>query len=73
MQKLYKMFYAYIQTAADEFKAQLNDEFHLTEVCLRENPKSYGAWHHRGWVLNLMTDKVGNAICFRVLLFKGVL
>ncbi|CAH1108505.1 unnamed protein product [Psylliodes chrysocephalus] len=29
----------------------LESEIKFTEQCLPENPKSYGAWHHRYWVL----------------------
>lgn len=31
------------------FAPTLADELALTERCLRKNPKSYPAWHHRKW------------------------
>ena len=29
-----------------------NDELNFLEQCLRVNPKSYGTWHQRGWVMD---------------------
>lgn len=26
-------------------------ELEFTEFCLKSNPKSYGAWHHRRWLM----------------------
>ncbi|RXM97198.1 Matrix metalloproteinase-14, partial [Acipenser ruthenus] len=32
----------------------LEKELSFLEACLRVNPKSYGTWYHRGWVLDHM-------------------
>lgn len=38
----------------DDLACLLSNEMHLTEICLRENPKSYAAWYHRLWLLDNM-------------------
>lgn len=37
----------------EEMCGLVDNEVRLTENCLQVNPKSYCAWHHRGWVLDL--------------------
>ncbi|XP_007550708.1 geranylgeranyl transferase type-2 subunit alpha isoform X2 [Poecilia latipinna] len=42
----------HLETVKDEDEAQKIYEAELSflESCLKVNPKSYGSWHHRGWV-----------------------
>ncbi|CAB3231014.1 unnamed protein product [Arctia plantaginis] len=40
----------------EELPQQYDAELHLTEYCLKTNPKSYGAWHQREWVLTTRND-----------------
>uniref|UniRef100_W5K0A0 Geranylgeranyl transferase type-2 subunit alpha n=1 Tax=Astyanax mexicanus TaxID=7994 RepID=W5K0A0_ASTMX len=34
----------------DEIQKLYEAELFFIETCLKMNPKSYGSWHHRGWV-----------------------
>ncbi|KAJ1260413.1 hypothetical protein BS78_10G230200 [Paspalum vaginatum] len=36
----------------EAIKSTVDDELRMVEVALRQNPKSYGAWYHRKWLLN---------------------
>ncbi|XP_021926005.1 geranylgeranyl transferase type-2 subunit alpha isoform X1 [Zootermopsis nevadensis] len=42
------------QRTEDDLQQQMQAELCLIEQCLRANPKSYAAWHHRRWVLDNM-------------------
>uniref|UniRef100_A0A672H0J7 Geranylgeranyl transferase type-2 subunit alpha n=1 Tax=Salarias fasciatus TaxID=181472 RepID=A0A672H0J7_SALFA len=42
----------HLETVKDEDEVQsiYGSELAFLESCLKVNPKSYGSWHHRGWV-----------------------
>ncbi|XP_058805294.1 geranylgeranyl transferase type-2 subunit alpha isoform X2 [Phymastichus coffea] len=40
----------------EEHLQKFEQELTLTELCLRENPKSYCIWHHRTWVNEQISD-----------------
>jgi len=42
--------------ASEEADVLLGKEKDLTQHCLMNDPKSYGAWHHRGWAITQMAD-----------------
>ena len=37
--------------STEEFTTLCGDELYLLETCLRVNPKSYGIWLHRQWIM----------------------
>ena len=40
----------------DDFAGRCREELLFTEQCLQVNPKSYGCWHHRCWMMDNMPD-----------------
>ncbi|XP_033117251.1 geranylgeranyl transferase type-2 subunit alpha-like [Anneissia japonica] len=38
----------------NDFQALCSSELSFLEDCLQVNPKSYGAWHHRCWIMDHM-------------------
>lgn len=42
----------------EEIDATLKEELKVAESALRKNPKSYGAWYHRKWVLRKIDSYV---------------
>ncbi|KAB1203928.1 Geranylgeranyl transferase type-2 subunit alpha [Morella rubra] len=46
----------------DSVKSILNEELKVVESALKQNFKSYGAWHHRKWVLSKGHSSIDNEL-----------
>lgn len=58
------------EKSEDETQEIFNQELSFTEICLQANPKSYGAWHQRCWILKNSPEPDWNrevAICTKYL------
>ncbi|XP_060082379.1 geranylgeranyl transferase type-2 subunit alpha-like [Ylistrum balloti] len=44
------------QREETELQKLFEDELHFLEACLKVNPKSYGAWHHRCFVMDAIPE-----------------
>ncbi|CAH2078070.1 unnamed protein product [Thlaspi arvense] len=51
-----------IESDPDLFKSVLDEELRVVESALKQNFKSYGAWHHRKWVLSKGHSSTGNEL-----------
>ncbi|XP_077982832.1 geranylgeranyl transferase type-2 subunit alpha-like [Glandiceps talaboti] len=41
---------------AEEMEKIFKNELHFLEICLQQNPKSYGVWHHRCFIMDTMPN-----------------
>ncbi|KAH9756187.1 Geranylgeranyl transferase type-2 subunit alpha 1 [Citrus sinensis] len=46
----------------DSLKSILDEELRVVESALRQNFKSYGAWHHRKWILSKGHSSIDNEL-----------
>lgn len=46
-----------ILSSSSHWVSLLQSELSVVSGCLQHNPKSYGAWHHRVWIMQNITDE----------------